>query len=78
MMRGSREVTIEMRKLSDMTKIVNSSMSGMSSRTGTISQTVQAVLAISQKTLESINTVLEDLNKFKVGVTPDTRIKVSV
>ena len=65
-MLGSREVTVEMEKLADMTKNVNKSMADMAAKTETVYQTVHNVLDISGKNLESINTVLNDLNRFKV------------
>jgi methyl-accepting chemotaxis protein len=66
MMLGSREVSIEMAKLASMTQTVNHSMTDMTAKTGLISETVDDVSGISRRNLESINTVLNDINKFKI------------
>jgi methyl-accepting chemotaxis protein len=63
---GSREIEIEMEKLSAMTQTVNNSMSSINDTTKEIMHTVHTVSEISGKNMASINCVLSDINTFHI------------
>ncbi|MCK9170854.1 MAG: methyl-accepting chemotaxis protein [Treponema sp.] len=63
---GSREIGIEMEKLAAMTETVNSSMSDIDTNTKEILDTVHTVSEISNKNMSSINSVLSDINTFRI------------
>ncbi|HAH63726.1 MAG TPA: hypothetical protein DCL73_16695, partial [Treponema sp.] len=63
---GSREIGIEMEKLAAMTQTVNNSMSSINDNTKEIMHTVHTVSEISDKNMASINSVLSDINTFRI------------
>ncbi|MEL3905861.1 MAG: methyl-accepting chemotaxis protein [Treponema sp.] len=66
MLSGGENVAQEMQKLDDLTRIITGSMSEMSAGAVQISNAVQAVNDISQKNKERIESLVREVNKFKV------------
>ncbi len=66
MLKGSEGVAIEMDKLNDLTRAITDSMNEMSAGAIQISNAVQEVNDITQKNKESIDSLAEEVNKFKV------------
>lgn len=63
---GSKEVGIEMSKLSEMTEDVKNSITEITEKTQSIIETVGTVSEMSDKNLSSIGSVLTDIGRFKV------------
>ena len=66
MLKGGEQVAAEMRKLDDLTLAIAESMNKMASGTGQINNAVQEVNEISQKNKRSIESLAEEVGKFKV------------
>ena len=66
MLRGGENVAQEMRKLDDLTRVITESMNEMASGAVQISNAVQEVNEISQKNKRSIESLAEEVGKFKV------------
>lgn len=66
MLKGSREVMSEMKKLSNVTDEISGSMNEMTAGTDEISIAVNQVTSISYENRESINCLLESVSVFKV------------
>ncbi len=66
MLKGGEGVAVEMRKLDDLTRVITESMNEMASGAVQISNAVQEVNEISQKNKRSIESLAEEVGKFKV------------
>ena len=66
MLKGGEGVAGEMRKLDDLTRVITESMNEMASGAVQISNAVQEVNEISQKNKRSIESLAEEVGKFKV------------
>ncbi len=66
MLKGSEGVAVEMKKLDDLTRTITDSMNEMASGAMQITNAVQEVNKITQKNKESIDSLVEEVNKFKV------------
>ena len=66
MLKGGEGVAVEMRKLDDLTRVITESMNEMASGAVQISNAVQEVNEISQKNKRSIESLAEEVSKFKV------------
>ena len=66
MQRGGEGVAQEMRKLDDLTRVITDSMNEMASGALQIRDAVQEVSDISQKNKQSIETLVQEVSKFKV------------
>ena len=66
MQRGGEGVAQEMRKLDDLTRVITDSMNEMASGAIQIRNAVQEVSDISQKNKQSIETLVQEVSKFKV------------
>ena len=66
MLKGGEGVAQEMRKLDDLTRVITESMNEMASGAVQISNAVQEVNEISQKNKRSIESLAEEVGKFKV------------
>ena len=66
MLKGGEGVAVEMRKLGDLTRVITESMNEMASGAVQISNAVQEVNEISQKNKRSIESLAEEVGKFKV------------
>ncbi len=66
MLKGSEKVSVEMQKLDELTRVITDSMNEMASGALQISNAVQEVNEITQKNKASIDSLAEEVNKFKV------------
>ncbi len=66
MLKGGKQVAIEMRKLDELTRRIGDSMNEMAVGATQINQAVQEVNDLTQHNKESINNLSEEVNKFKV------------
>ena len=66
MLKGGEGVAVEMRKLDDLTRVITESMNEMASGAVQISNAVQEVNEITQKNKRSIESLAEEVGKFKV------------
>ncbi len=66
MLQGGEQVAEEMRKLDSLTRVITESMNEMASGAVQISNAVQEVNEITQKNKASIDSLAEEVNKFKV------------
>ena len=67
MLKGGEGVTSEMRKLDDLTRIITESMNEMAAGAVQINNAVQEVNEITQKNKRSIESLAEEVSKFKVN-----------
>ncbi len=65
MLKGSENVAVEMRKLDELTRVITESMNEMASGAIQISNAVQEVNEITQKNKASIESLAEEVRKFK-------------
>ena len=66
MLKGGEGVAAEMRKLDDLTRVITESMNEMASGAVQINNAVQEVNEITQKNKRSIESLANEVNKFKV------------
>ena len=66
MLKGGEGVAEEMRKLDDLTRVITESMNEMASGAVQINNAVQEVNEITQKNKRSIESLANEVNKFKV------------
>ena len=66
MLKGGEGVAVEMRKLDDLTRVITESMNEMASGAVQINNAVQEVNEITQKNRRSIESLAEEVSKFKV------------
>ena len=66
MLKGGEGVAQEMRKLDDLTRIITDSMNEMAAGAVEINNAVQEVREITQKNKQSIESLAEEVGKFKV------------
>ena len=66
MLKGGEGVAVEMRKLDDLTRVITESMNEMASGAVQINNAVQEVNEITQKNKRSIESLAEEVGKFKV------------
>ena len=66
MLKGGEGVAAEMRKLDDLTRIITDSMNEMAAGAIQINNTVQEVNEITQKNKLSIESLAQEVGKFKV------------
>jgi len=66
MLKGGEGVAEEMHKLNDLTRIITDSMNEMATGAVQINNAVQEVNEITQKNKQSIQSLVEEVNKFKV------------
>ena len=66
MLKGGEGVAEEMQKLNDLTRIITDSMNEMAAGAVQISNAVQEVNEITQKNKQSIQSLVDEVNKFKV------------
>ena len=65
MLKGGEGVAVEMQKLDDLTHVITMSMNEMASGAVQISNTVQEVNEITQKSKRSIEALATEVGKFK-------------
>ena len=66
MLKGGEGVAEEMQKLDDLTRVITESMNEMASGAGQINNAVQEVSEITQKNKRSIESLAQEVSKFKV------------
>ncbi|PIE97301.1 MAG: methyl-accepting chemotaxis protein [Treponema sp.] len=66
MLRGGEQVADEMRKLDELTRVITDSMNEMASGATEINNAVQEVSELTHQNKESIKTLAEEVNRFKV------------
>ena len=66
MLKGGEGVAEEMQKLNDLTRIITDGMNEMAQGAVQINNAVQEVNEISQKNKESIQSLVAEVNKFKI------------
>ena len=67
MLKGGESVAQEMRKLDDLTRIITDSMNEMAAGAVQINNAVQEVNQITQKNKHSIESLAQEVGKFKVN-----------
>ena len=66
MMEGSKQVSIEMDQIANMTTSVNNNVKNMTEKTDSISNFSKRALSCVEKNVDSITKLRDAMNKFKV------------